>query len=635
MEAHPRTVKKLLQGDRRFIIPIYQRPYVWNRDRQWEPLWNDVETTAIKLVQARIAAKANEIPFRAADKEAPPHFLGAIVLEQYSTPTGKTDVRSVVDGQQRLTTLQLLLRGVLDALEESGAERPLKAQVRKLIRNDEDVVSGDEVHKVWPRLHDRNAYEEAVAAAPISNRESPFSAARAYFAKAAAKFLQNEHIPPDPYGVGEPHQQRASLLVAALLDLVKVVVIDLGDVDDAQIIFEALNARNTPLSAADLVKNLLFMQAQAAHHDIESLYNKRWARFDSDEDWWRATIGSGHAQRARMDWLLGDFIIAQLGQVINVGRLYGEFRAWLSESRHGPVVALEMFNGYADAYEKMYGRRPGATPAELTAFRRIRQLNITAAVPVLLWLLDQSPEVLPTRQRELAVRAIESFVVRRMAAKWQTRTYAQAFAEVLRAARATPERAGRAIVDALQKSPHGCGWPTDHDLKRRFRNARYYGPGGINQGRLRLLLGAVDEHLQAESHKAEPVRIDYGKLQVDHVIPQDWRKHWPVYHEEENARLLLEQRREEHVNRLGNLTLVSSRLNPAMGNDPWAAKRAELGKHSKLRLNALLCEEERWAEEEICARGEWLATRLSLTWPGPDARAWSPDLYDGASARAQ
>lgn len=623
MDARTRTLQETLHGDRRFIVPVYQRPYVWERERQWEPLWEDVESTAIRLAEARIAAYSKSVPASNADRSAPPHFLGAIVLERYATLTGDVDVRWVVDGQQRLTTVQLLLRGVLDALEEAGVDGPPAAKLRKLIRNDDEVVSGEALYKVWPRPAERDDYLSAIGQIPLEEHESLFAAARGYFAQAAREFLGDEQVPDDPYADGEPLRRRASLLVSTLLGLVKLVVIDLDEVDDAQVIFEALNARNTPLSATDLVKNLLFMRAQTERHDPQELYDHVWARFDQDDDWWRASVGVGHAQRARQDWLLGDWLIAQLGRVINVGRLYGEFRRWLDSSGTTPIEALHTLNVYADAYESLHGRRPGATPVEIECFRHIDRLNITVATPVLLWLMAQPQDRLRPHERETAFRAIESYVVRRMAAKWQTRAYGQAFAEVLRAAQGLGDRPAQAVVNALRAGPHGYDWPTDEDLAEQFRTARYYGPGGISQDRLRLLLGSVDARLQLAAHKAEPVSIDYDRLQVEHIIPREWRTYWPVQVNEESERLLLEQRRESYVHRIGNLTLVSDRLNPSMGNDPWNAKRAQLHEHSKLRLNALLCEEEGWSEAKIERRCEWLAAQVAAVWPGPGSEEWT------------
>ena len=191
MNADTWTLQEVLQIDRCFVLPVYQRSYVWNKDLQWELLWNDVQSTAERLAKARQAARNDGIVASDADKAAAPHFLGAIVLEQIPTGIGVIDKRLVVDGQQRLITLQLLILGALDALCDTGVKGPLVAkvaQLRKLIRNDKDIVSGDNLHKVQPARADRDAYRAAVADQAPSESESKFAAARAFFSESRRRF---------------------------------------------------------------------------------------------------------------------------------------------------------------------------------------------------------------------------------------------------------------------------------------------------------------------------------------------------------------------------------------------------------------------------------------------------------------
>jgi hypothetical protein len=622
MKAETRTLQELFQGDRQFVVPVFQRPYVWEREKQWEPLWNDIEATAVRLAEARQAGFHAGKDAPSADQGAAPHFLGAVVIEDQPVMTGDVDTRLVVDGQQRLTTLQLLLRGTLDALEESNVDAPLQARIRKVTRNDGEVVPEERLLKVAPRDSERDLFE--IAMGDGEDQSTHFSTARDFFASSAAAYLADDEVPRDPFGQGPPENDRAALLVATLLGLVKLVVIDLEDADDAQVIFEALNARNTPLSATDLVKNLVFMRARAEGQSAGDLYEERWRRFDDDSDWWLEVVGVGHAQRARQDWLLGDWLIAQRAKSINVGRLYGEFRQWLDESSSTALEALATLDAYADAYEVLHGRRPGASERELEAVRRIDDLNITAAMPVLLWLFVQDEGLLSPDEREQAVLAVESFVVRRMAAKFQTRGYGLAFVEILKIAQGS-DHPGRGVIEALKSGPNRYEWPTLEDLQLSFETSRYYGSGGINQGRLRMLLGGIDGLLQQRARKSETAEFDYDVLQVEHVIPQSWAEHWPVSEIEPSAKALAEQERERHVNRIGNLTLVTGELNPSMGKDPWESKRVELGKHSKLELNARLVEESSWDEEQIVKRGRWLAELLDEVWPGPNSFSWNAD----------
>ena len=624
MKAEPKTLQGILQSDRRFIVPVYQRPYAWNREQQWELLWADVKSTAERLAHTRLSAHRDDKAANEADNKATPHFLGAIVVERFPTATGDAKTRLVVDGQQRLITLQLLLMGTLDALRSVGTPRQL-AQLRKLTRNDREIHSGDHIYKVWPREMEADSYRKAVADDAPSSDDSNFAAAREFFSSEARIFLEDESVPNDPYCEGDAVQSRVSLLVPTLLALLKLVVIDLEDVDDAQVIFEALNARSTPLSATDLVKNLLFMRAEIEGLNTRQLYHEHWDRFDKSDKWWREEIGSGHAGRARQDWLIGDWLIAERGRVINVRRLYSEFRRWLDKSGKTADSALDELARYADAYEGLHDRMTGVTIGERLSFKHVDQLNVAVATPVLLWLLTRPCDHLDPGERELAFRAIESFVIRRMAVKYQTRAYGNAFAEVLRAAQNADTHPGRAIVRALSQGPHGYSWPTDEELASQFKIGRYYGPGGIHRSRLRLLLGAVDERLHRDDYsKAEPVsQIQYEKLHVEHVLPKSWQEHWAIVESDTFRKKYLDQERADHVHRIGNLTLVSEKLNSAMNNAPWVEKKTELKKHSHLRLNARLIDEAEWDEQSIRDRGEWLAGVVAEIWPGPDSDEWS------------
>ena len=153
-----------------------------------------------------------------------------------------------------------------------------------------------------------------------------------------------------------------------------------------------------------------------------------------------------------------------------------------------------------------------------------------------------------------------------------------------------------------------------------------------------MLLEAAEARLQTT--KSEAI-LPPTKLSIEHVIPQSWEAHWPLAGDASDDVLASRLR---HLHRLGNLTLVTSALNPAMSNDPWAEKRAALVEHSVLRLNARLVHdyEDTFDEHAIQQRGEILAELLLAEWPGPAAADWmvfsmptSPEIDDLPDARQQ
>lgn len=257
--------------ERRYVIPTFQRDYEWTENGQWALLFEDLESVAERLGQARAHAQATGSSIAKAERTIAPHFLGAVVCDQLPTPAGALDMRAVIDGQQRLTTLQLLIRGVLDVLIEKDS--PRIKQVRRLLENPSDVVERpEERHKLWPRRRDRLVWPEAMGDAVPDASDHLYLKARKFFADATRKA-----------STGVDGADQTEHLVDALLSLFKLVVIDLEDNDDAQIIFEVLNGRQTPLSAADLVKNLLFLRGELADEkELERLYEEYWQEFDED-----------------------------------------------------------------------------------------------------------------------------------------------------------------------------------------------------------------------------------------------------------------------------------------------------------------------------------------------------------------
>ena len=242
MDANPYPLRQILTLERRYVIPTFQRDYEWTKDGQWELLFDDLDALAQRLGGTRRLAAQQGRSAAEADRDVSPHFLGAVVLDQMPSPAGGIDMRAVIDGQQRITTLQLLIRGLLDVLLEH--ESPRRNMVRRLLRNpdDDDIASPDELHKLWPRKRDREAWRE-VMQDEQPEMKHPYVDARAYFAGRVRDAVSA--------GDAEPGAT-LDLLVDACRDLFRLVVIDLDANDDAQVIFEVLNGRQTPLSSADL-----------------------------------------------------------------------------------------------------------------------------------------------------------------------------------------------------------------------------------------------------------------------------------------------------------------------------------------------------------------------------------------------
>lgn len=604
VDANTYSLKQILTQDRRYVIPTFQRDYEWTKDGQWDLLFTDLEDTADRLFQARQQAQASGESLPKADKKVPPHFLGAIVCDQLSAPAGGLDLRAVIDGQQRLTTVQLILRGVLDVLIEQHS--PRIRQVRRLLENHPDVVDApEERHKLWPRRKDREVWPLAMNDAVPSQGDHGYLSARRYFAQRTRVAVE-----------GAAASERTDALVDALLDLFKLVVIDLEDNDDAQVIFEVLNGRQTPLSAADLVKNFLFLRGEMSDEaELEQVYDTYWAPFD--EQWWKAEVGRGHAQRGRRDVLLSGWLTAVSKAETNIGHLYSQIRVYLDGADRKTVDVLAELHEFGQAYRVVVGAEAAETESLRRCYRRIDALGITTAAPLLMWLRTLPADRLAVFEHEQAVRAVESWVVRRLLIGANTRGYGKVFVDVLKAAAEQVNIPGASVADAvlhaLRGNPNQLSWPSDEDLVTAFTTRKVY--GAMTQERIRLVLGAIDEYLQQRNLKTEPAIFQYDKLQIEHVMPQAWREHWPLTAADDADRMREAQRRDQTVHQLGNLTLVTSTFNQSVSNAGWKVKQAAFQEQSKLQINHSIATCSTWNSDTIVERGTKLAELAGKEWP--------------------
>lgn len=615
MDAKTYPLQDILKPERRYIIPTFQRDYEWTLDGQWRLLFEDLESTADRLLDVRTSG-AEGSALKSKEQGISPHFMGAIVCASLPFATGGVALRSVIDGQQRLTTIQLMIRGLLDVLVETESDRA-KSVARMLFNPDDVIESPDEVYKLWPRRKDRVLWPVALGAdVPIYDDKTDhlYLKARRFFSEASRDYATTEGGALDP--------TRLVALADAVSSLFKLVVIDLDDNDDAQVIFEVLNGRQTPLSAIDLVKNLLFLRGELAQEDVEDLYDRYWAQFD--EQWWKETVGRGHAQRGRRDVLLSVWLTAATGAEANVGHLYREARDYLNEGP-GTEDVLKELSTFAAAYEAIYGATAVEDNRIAVAYERVRSLDITTAVPLLAWLRTLSIDILSPAAHRRAVQAVESWALRRAYTGSQTRGYGTHLTRVLREAQLAASKehdVADAIVIGLQGGV--LEWPSDDDVESAFLTIKFY---GMTQARIRLLLGGIDHLLRSEDPKEPEAVIHYGNLQIEHVMPQSWADHWPLVDADGNTVvkddtdpiwISMSAERRRAVDRIGNLTLVTGNFNGSVSNQGWDVKRPEFEKQKSLVINYAVAQTEDWNEATAAERAKALAATASRLWPSPE-----------------
>jgi hypothetical protein len=415
-------------------------------------------------------------------------------------------------------------------------------------------------------------------------------------------------------------------MYACLRDLVYVVTINLDESDNAQVIFETLNARGTPLSALDLAKNAVFLEAEREGADVQVLYEEHWQpTFESDR-FWREEETQGREKRARGEWFLFHWLAMELERVVGTSDLFATFRREKLRAAGHPAMTELVPRLCRDAQiYRAFGNQPTRTPERLF-FSRLATLDTTTVFPLALLLFSVPDVTVGVRRRTLA--AVESWLVRRAFLRLQSRAYNRLVPRLIRAAKQDPIHADRRIIAVLRSwTGNSDAWPADETLSARLLYNPFY--DYVGQSRVRMALEACELALRA-SPKTEPLELPAG-LSIEHVMPQAWQAHWPPPDGEPEEAIA---QREAVLHRLGNLTLVTAPLNSSMQHSPWTKpgavdpevaeyeKRVELGKHSVLLLNSRLVAYDSWQEASIAERGKQLTGQILATWPGPEAAEW-------------
>ena len=589
------TPKDLFQKEMRYTIPPFQRHYVWSQDDQWEPLWEDVRNVAENYLE-ELERSDNGVE---AEQRTSPHFLGAVVLKQVPTAAKDIDQREVIDGQQRMTTLQLLLDALQQICEESDQPYVKRAARRlaNLVLNDEELIGDDELHvfKLWPTRSDREAFRHAMDNGLAVNdfEESLIVQAHEFFQLQIRKWLDD---------AAGPIEARIDALEAAATSMLQMVVIDLSPQDDPNLIFETLNARGTPLEKSDLIKNFVLSKERGSQGDV-------WGNLD--EGWWRMEVRQGRLLRPRLDMLLNYWLAMRTGSEVSPTRVFDVFRNYVDGQEVQAVMSVVKrdFANYRD-FESAGGR----SLEEKSFYYHVDVMQARVITPVLLLLLSAEEG---TRLR--AFSALESFLVRRMICRQTAKDYNRLVLELASRLRDSGlDQADTVTAGFLrEQTAYAREWPRDAAVADALGSSPLYRL--LTRGRLRLVLEGVERRLRS-SGKAEQPAVPTN-LTIEHLMPVGWRtEEWPL--PEDIDRDVATYQRNMLIHSIGNLTLATQKLNSSMSNDPWICKRDELQEHSVLLLNNHLLSQHSWDEETIRFRSQRIAELVSERWPGPASEEW-------------
>ena len=249
--------------------------------------------------------------------------------------------------------------------------------------------------------------------------------------------------------------------------------------------------------------------------------------------------------------------------------------------------------------------------------RRLSTMQFTTVYPFLMGLYQATHDDDSARvERDKILIDIESFLVRRMICRLSTRGYNQLFLELLKELRERDEFSRERVRSFLLDQTAEAGrWPDDKEFLDSWLSVEIY--EAITRPRLRMVLRALDEQLHTS--RTEPYVLDRG-LTVEHLLPQHWESHWPLEPlDGESAQdyIARKDRRNSLLHTFGNLTILTSSLNPDVSNGPFDKKRKKILEHTVLNLSRFLHKQDTWDEDCVVERGRKLFEAATKIWPYP------------------
>lgn len=636
MKANPLPITNIFAPRLRYCVPIFQRHYVWNLEDQWEPLWEDISAKAAARIQER--------------EDVTPHYVGAVVLEaRKQASVQNVPVYNVIDGQQRLVTFQIILAALRDFAMERESIPEVAALDRQLKNPDPELMEEPEVEvfKVWPTQHDRTLFSDIISLGSRNELVKKYSEycivkenrlrkigfrpallqAYFYFYDAISEFIEDEG---DDSGLSTnvPNEKRLNVLYNSFMNDFRVVEIQLDTEDDAQVIFETLNARGTPLTAPDLLRNYIFMRAEENAENPNQLYEEYWTEFE--DHFWAAITKQGRFNRTRLEFFVINFLTCKVKTEVNQSKIYPEYKSFIRHKKPYGSVAQELED--LVAYSKLYSLlvSPSGEGSDVAFAKALKAWDITTVYPLVIEILARCDD---ENERRKIFSHLQSYIVRRAVCNLTTKNYNKIFLQVL----GNLDEAGfscQALQDELMKfGGDSTVWPDNDRFQRAWRESEIY--SRIPSSRIREILMRVEEY---ERNKFSEKVVIKSALTIEHVMPVNWEEHWPLsdgtvvdndLFRQSRFYLYLESdvdprfseinQRETMYHTIGNLTLLTKPLNSSVSNGPYKKKRQAIIKQSALRLNRYFQDFEDWNEDAILKRSDHLFKSALKIWPYPSS----------------
>lgn len=621
MHAKDWKLNEVLQERQQWVIPVYQRHYAWEvtDGKQIPTLWEDLFERAEEKLDGL---------------DVKPHFVGAIIYSQPTDqPFGTVNKRFLVDGQQRITTFNLVLSALRENARSNGCEQTSNA-IDEYLFNAKSGGMADpdkEQFKLWSSSFDR-PYFLAIATMTADEIKVQFPqffykngnimwgqtpkllAAYWYLQDAISKYIKEKK--KEEFSAS----QVLDALLSGFLNSFQIVVVQLGKDDDAQTIFASLNGNAQPLTAFDLIRNDIFHRARIGQENDDTLYEKHWSKLETD--FWKLEVKQGRLKRPRVDHLISHSLVAESGEEIHAGQVANAYKTFAVGMAFESVEAeIKALLKYAGAYQHIEECDQTTALGRYGNFTKI--WDTSTFHPVALWTATQD---ISDEQKGEIFKLIEDYVVRRDLIGETNKNYNKVAPNMIDAMRVAeqPLAALQKYLDGL--TAHTSRMPAHSDLLNAANKLDAY--HGLGSKKLRYIFTKIEKHSRTRFDENIPIE----ELSVEHILPDKWSKNWTLAksgsapHEiyfaavDGGHQISSEMREEMEVrerakNTLGNLTLLTPPANSQNGNEGWLFKKERIAK-SLLALNRDIAENERWDETLIQDRGEKIASLANLIWSG-------------------
>lgn len=567
LQAGETTLNKLLNTSRQFIVPIFQRNYSWQKS-QYEQLWFDI------LRASKFKEKQN-------------HFIGSIVYIDMGTPAGRPQQLLLIDGQQRLTTISILLCAIKDYVQKFNLETKLinLAKIKNQFLYNSDEIDEDR-YKLLLNVQDKETYIKLIDNTIFTVNKPATNIIKCYefFYERIEDFIKQ-------YG-------QIDEIYAGIFKLSLVSISLDKDSDNPQMIFESMNSTGKDLSQTDLLRNYLLMDLTPEKQT--RLYKTYWKPMEElfGEDIYKNDVN-------KFDYFIRDFLTlkSDTGHICKINNVYENFKRYYLDNNCEKFAVLKDLFTYAKYYACIDLLQENDDKLKLY-WQEFKKLDSHVVYPFLLKLYDDySRQILIKEDFKKILQVVISYLWRRAICEIPTNSLSKTFATLYQAV--DKDDYVNSIIKAFVFKSSYKRFSSDYEVREKLQTKDIY------HFRLRkYLLEALENYY----HK-EPIDLNTANYTIEHIMPQN------IEHNLSWQQMLGENWQEVHslyLHTLGNLTITG--YNAEMSNKSFGEKvNGESGfKHSHLKLNESIVQCDVWNKKAIQRRTNILTDIILKIWKYPE-----------------